>query len=615
MPVSILAILAASLQFVAAVLALRLIRVTGRLWAWIFIAAAILLMAVHRSVTAVELFQGRELEPSAVTTEVIALIISALMVMGLARVAPLFTSVRRSTEALQESERALATLMSNLPGMAYRCRNDKTWTMEFISDGCAEVTGYDSADLVGNSRLAYADLIHPDDQQQVWDDVQRSVSSREPFRLTYRIRTLDQTEKWVWEQGRGVFTPDGELRALEGFVTDITERKRLQEQLVQSQKMDAFGQLAGGVAHDFNNVLTAIFGYIDLIRMMSESSERVRDAAEQMERTTERGAALTRQLLTFSRRQVVRPTVIDLNQVLGDMENLLGRLIGDSITLETQPAPDLGHIRADAGQIEQVIMNLAVNARDAMADGGTLSVQTANVTLGEEYLADHLQGVPGPQVMLAVKDTGCGLPPALIDRIFEPFFTTKGKGQGTGLGLSTVFGIVKQARGQIDVQSAPGNGCTFRVYFPLVDEPLTPIADDDTPRHYHGRRSGVILLAEDDAEVRRMATEVLESQGYTVLAADNGPAALNIAAGYAGRIDLLLTDVIMPKTAAGELAELLARDNPAMSVLFMSGYTPEVVAHHGVLKEGVEYLEKPFAGTTLVRRVAEVLDRLPAVEA
>ena len=512
----------------------------------------------------------------------------------------------RAEQELSESQRALATLMSNLPGMAYRCRNDRDWTMEFVSRGCSELTGYQPADLVNNSRIAYAELIHPDDQEPVWNDVQAAVAQKEPFRLVYRIVTATGGQKWVWEQGRGVFADDGGLLALEGFITDITERKRLEEQLRHAQKMEAVGQLAGGVAHDFNNVLTAILGHVDLMKNRPDSPERVAAGLENIDQATQRAAALTRQLLAVSRRQVAKPEVLDLNEVLTDIEPMLRRLIDESITLQTVPAPDLSHVRADSGQMEQVAMNLVVNARDAMPEGGILTIETANVDLDEGFVAAHAGAQPGPHVMLAVGDTGCGMSADVVERIFEPFFTTKAPGKGTGLGLWSVFGIVEKSGGNIWVSSEPGQGTTFRIYLPVVEDavPERPPAAASLA----GGGDETVLVVEDENMVRQLTRRILDEGGYRVLDAPSGGAALQIAAEHAGRIDLLVTDVVMPDMDGLTLVATLRQARPETRVLYVSGHASSVIADHGVLADGVELLEKPFGAEGLLSCVRRILD-------
>jgi PAS domain S-box-containing protein len=389
---------------------------------------------------------------------------------------------------------------------------------------------------------------------------------------------------------------------------DLTQQKRLEEQLLQSQKMEAVGQLAGGVAHDFNNLLTAINGYSDLTLRRLSAGDPLRRNVEEVRKAGERAASLTRQLLAFSRKQVLQPVALGLNALVSDMEKMLRRLIGEDVELRTALAPDLGRVKADPGQVEQVVMNLCVNARDAMPRGGKLTVETENVALDEEYASRHVGVTPGPYVMLSVSDTGTGMDEETRERIFEPFFTTKEQGKGTGLGLSTVYGIVKQSGGYIEVSSEVGRGTTFRVYFPRAGEGAQEYRRGAEPEEVL-RGAETILLTEDEEMVRRLAREVLEIYGYRVLEAANGGAAFLICERHEGPIHLLVTDVVMPEMSGPELAERLARLRPDMRVLYMSGYTDTAILTQGVLEEGADFIHKPFTPGDLARKVREVLDR------
>jgi len=525
------------------------------------------------------------------------------------------TERKRVEEELRESERALSTLMSNLPGMAYRCRNDQQWTMVLVSDGCAELTGYPAEALTNNRAICYEDLIHPDDRANVRDAVEAALTRRVPFELTYRIRAAAGAERWVWERGRGVYEND-ELLFLEGFVLDVTERRRaederdkLETQLRQAQKLEAVGQLAGGVAHDFNNILTAIFGNVEVaISELERQPPGARDAIDgmrQIERSAQRAAQLTRQLLAFSRRQVTRPEVLSIHAALRDLEKMLRRLITEDIELQFYSDPDLQPVKVDPGQLEQVIVNLVVNARDAMPDGGRLTLETRNVVLDETYVATHSEAQVGPHVLLAVSDTGCGIDPTTLERIFEPFFTTKAAGQGTGLGLATVYGIVRQTGGSVAVYSELGRGTTFRIYLPVSPETVAPqTREADIGPLPTGAET--LLICEDDPAVRELTAFILKQAGYTVLVAAHPQEALQLAA-TTGPLHLLITDVIMPEMNGRRLADELARSRPGVRTLFVSGYPANAIAHHGVLDDGVEFLEKPYSRRQLLQRVREVL--------
>ena len=388
---------------------------------------------------------------------------------------------------------------------------------------------------------------------------------------------------------------------------DISDFKQLEEQLRQSQKLEAIGMLAGGIAHDFNNLLTVIRGYSDLTLMRLSEEDPLHRNISEVKKAAERAAGLTRQLLAFSRKQVLQPKVLDLNAVVSELEKMLRRLIGEDIGLRTVLESDLGSVKADPGQIEQIIMNLAVNARDAMPQGGKLTIETTNVYLDEDYAKVHIAVIPGPYVMFAVSDTGTGMDSRTQARIFEPFFTTKEKGKGTGLGLSTVYGIVKQSGGNIWVYSEVGQGTTFKVYLPRVDEGAQEYKRSaETEGAIQG--SETILLAEDEEMVRKLARQVLEMHGYQVLEAANGGAALLICERHKEPIHLLITDVIMPEMSGRELADRLAQLRPEMKVLYMSGYTDNAIVHQGVLDEGANFIQKPFPTDALARKVREVLD-------
>jgi PAS domain S-box-containing protein len=398
------------------------------------------------------------------------------------------------------------------------------------------------------------------------------------------------------------------------LANDVTERNRLEaallsseEQLRQSQKLEAIGQLAGGVAHDFNNLLTAINGYSALALRRVGDDHPVSAYLEEIKKAGDRAANLTRQLLAFGRKQLLQPLAINLNDIVGDMIKLLKRLIGEDVVLVTKPGVDLKQIKADPGQLEQVLVNLVVNARDAMPRGGTVTIETANTTLDGAYASRHMGVTPGEYVMLAISDTGTGMDQDTRLRVFEPFFTTKEKGKGTGLGLSTVYGIVRQSGGNIWVYSELGKGTTFKVYLPQVDDEIAARSDlkENTARH-HGTET--VLLVEDEDMVRKLTTELLEESGYVVLEANGGEQAAELFQAHKGRIDLLITDVVMPKISGKEVAERLKQIHPETKVLFMSGYTDEAIVHHGIVDSHIAFIQKPFSENALTRKVRDVLD-------
>ena len=392
------------------------------------------------------------------------------------------------------------------------------------------------------------------------------------------------------------------------------ELAQTQGQLEQAQKMDAIGRLAGGVAHDFNNLLTVILGRTDILLTQIKTEDPLRRGIALIQRTAGRAADLTRQLLAFSRKQVLEAVVLDLGVVTTDMKEMLARLIGEDIALVTNLAATLGHVKADRGQIEQVVMNLAINARDAMPQGGQLVVETANADLDDEYVRRNVGSRPGPHVMLAVSDSGVGIPRELQRHIFEPFFTTKEQGKGTGLGLATVYGIVKQSGGYIEVDSEPGRGTTFRIYLPRVDS-ASPAAERSPRAAAPTGGTETILLVEDEDGVRELARDILRSSGYTVLEGRNGAEGLLLGERHQGALDLLLTDVVMPRMSGRELAERMVSLRPELSVLYMSGYTDDAVIRHGVLGSDTAFLQKPFTPAALVQRVRETLDQARRVPA
>lgn len=389
-------------------------------------------------------------------------------------------------------------------------------------------------------------------------------------------------------------------------VLDITGRRQLEDQLRQAQKMEAVGMLAGGVAHDFNNLLTIITGYSQLVLNSLRVDDPNRYSVEQILKAAERAAGLTQQLLAYSRRQVLQPKVLDINRLVSSLTTMLQRLIGEDVDLRLVLRPDVGRIHADAGQVEQVLMNLVVNARDAMPNGGMLTVETANVELDESYTNRHMEVKSGSYIMLAVSDNGAGMDEATSARLFEPFFTTKGAGKGTGLGLSTVFGIVKRCGGSLQVSSELGRGTSVKVFLPRIDQPLA--LDPEAQRKVVARGHETILLVEDDDMVRNLVRETLHRTGYTVVDANSPVEACRAADEFPGTIHLLITDVVMPKINGRELAGQLVRRRPGLKVLYMSGYTDSAIASMGGLQKEVAFLQKPFTPVGLVEKVREVLE-------
>jgi two-component system, cell cycle sensor histidine kinase and response regulator CckA len=391
------------------------------------------------------------------------------------------------------------------------------------------------------------------------------------------------------------------------ITNDVTEAKRMEAQFRQAQKMEAVGRLAGGMAHDFNNMLGVIIGYCDLLRGRSRPEDAVRDAS-QIKKAAQRAAALTRQLLAFSRQQVLLPRVLNLNDVVKDISQMLLRVIAEDISLAFVPAPSLGSVKADLGQIEQVLMNLVVNARDAMPRGGKIVIETANVELDETYSQIHQEVRPGPYVLLSVSDTGSGMDSKTISKVFEPFFTTKGPGEGTGLGLSMVYGVIRQSGGYIWVYSEPGQGATFKIYLPRIEEPAEPLPRT-TPEIIFAKGSETVLLVEDEQNLCEVTVELLESEGYRVLVAKDGPSAIAISQGHRDMIHVLLTDIVLPNMSGTALAGRIKEFRPDLKVLYMSGYTGNLVAHQGILDSGDAFIQKPFTKHSLLSELRAILDR------
>ncbi len=488
---------------------------------------------------------------------------------------------------------------------------DRNGIIEYINPAFEKVTGYRKEEAIGKTpSILKSGLMSIEYYKDIWNTI-----------LSGKILHAEVVNKkkdgdiFYYDQ---VITP---LKDPQGNIThfistgrDITERKRaeqetaaLQEQFRQSQKMEAIGQLAGGIAHDFNNLLTVIKGYSQLSLPELKEGDPLKGNIEEIERAANRAADLTRQLLAFSRRQILDLKVLDLNTILHNLDKMLRRIIGEDIELVTVLAEKLGRVKIDPGQIEQVIMNLAVNARDSMPKGGKLTIETANLELDEVYARNHIAVTPGRYVMLSVSDTGVGMTPEVRDRVFEPFFTTKEKDKGTGLGLSTVYGIVKQSGGNIWVYSELGQGTTFKIYLPRVDEPLEVWGEKVVEEIPRGNET--ILIVEDEGAVRKLAMRILERQGYTVFEAHDVDEALQICEDMKEPIHLILTDVVMPQLSGRQLVEQISQVRQDFKVLYMSGYADNAIVHHGVLEKGMNFIQKPFTLEGLARKIREVLDK------
>ncbi len=632
-------------------------------------------------------------------------------------------------------------LLANLPGFAYRCHNDSDWTSQFISEGCLDLSGYSAQEFLSH-KTSWGNIIHPDDRERVYKEVQAPLEQHRFFRIQYRIITREGTEKWMWEQGVGVYTEKGILTAIEGFITDITERRRIEEalrlseekfrrivqaaqegiwvldsenftsyvntrmaemlgrktdemlgrhlfdfldeegirfiktrlqlrhqgvserfefhfnkengeklwvnisaspiqdekgtylgalamiaditvqkketearleledQLRQAQKMEAIGHLAGGVAHDFNNLLSPIIGYAEMGLMQLDENHPMRRNFSQIMRTAERAKDLTMQLLAFGRKQILEMKPVSLNDEIVRFEKIIHRLIREDIELKFTLDPNLKAVRADATQIQQILMNLALNAQDAMPRGGSLNFLTANLKIEGRRARNYKHLKSGSYALLEVTDFGKGMEPEVLQRIFEPFYTTKEIGKGTGLGLATVYGIVRQHMGDIRVKSAPGEGTTFQILLPSLEAVVKSPEDAALPKASAAIGTEVILVAEDEEDVREMVRDILVMHGYKVIDARNGEEALKIAQGFSGEIDLLLTDMIMPKMNGSDLYRNLRRVRPKLRTLIMSGYTGEILKKPEEITQA-PLLLKPFSVNDLLAKVRLALSMEP----
>jgi two-component system cell cycle sensor histidine kinase/response regulator CckA len=506
----------------------------------------------------------------------------------------------QAEDARRHTEEQYRTLVEGVRDVIFALTPDGA--IAALNPAFEAITGWSRAEWLGKP---FEGLVHPADVHEALELFGRVLRGEPRPTSQFRVRTR-KGEARIVEFSASAQLRDGRLVGILGIGRDATERVLLEQQLRQAQKMEAIGRLAGGIAHDFNNILTAITGYVDLLLEDLPPGDARRHDAQEIRTAADRAAGLTRQLLAFSRQQVLQPRVVGLNGLVADIEKMLRRVLGEDIDLATRLEPALGAVKADPGQLEQVIMNLAVNARDAMPQGGKLTIETANAALDESYAREHFPATPGRYVLLAVSDTGTGMTPEVQAHLFEPFFTTKERGKGTGLGLATVYGIVKQSGGFIWVYTEPSHGSTFKVYLPRVDASVEP--REATAPTGVGRGTETVLLAEDEAPVRAVARQILERHGYHVIEAPSAEAALDLARRYSGHIHLLLTDVVMPGLSGHDLAKQLAALRPDVRVIYMSGYTDDAITRHGVLEPGLAYVQKPFTPEGIARKVREVLD-------
>ncbi len=522
----------------------------------------------------------------------------------------------RTDAALKESQRAMATLLGNLPGLAYRCLNTPAWPFLFVSDGCLALTGYTAEELGPDGNMPFGDCIVPEDREMVWQGVQDALNQRRLFTLTYRIRTANGDIKWVWEQGCGVFDAAGNLEAVEGFITDITdrrraedERSRLEAQVQQTQKLESLGVLAGGIAHDFNNLLVGILGNADLAHEELPPSSPARETVKEIETAARRAAELTRQLLAYSGkgRFIIQPA--DINEIVREMGHLLEVSISKQALLRYELASGLPAVMADASQIRQIVMNLIVNASEALPDGkGGITVTTGTVECDRACLETmHLnQDLPeGRYVFFEVADTGCGMDAETLSRIFDPFFTTKFTGRG--LGLAAALGIVRGHKGALKVYSEPGRGSSFRVFLPALDALAAPApAAQSAAGGWRG--SGAVLLVDDEPSVRTLGARILQRSGFQVITAQDGHEAVEQFKIHADRVVCVLLDLTMPRLGGEDTYRELRRIRPDLPIVLSSGYNAQEISQRFAGKELAGFIQKPYQAATLIQTIRDALE-------
>jgi two-component system, cell cycle sensor histidine kinase and response regulator CckA len=518
------------------------------------------------------------------------------------------TERRNAEQARAEAEIKYRMIVEQVAAISYIAEPGINGRWYYVSPQIESILGYTPDEWLAQSEN-WLKFVHPDDHDAVKEAEEAGLQGKS-FQAEYRLARKDG--RTVWISDTATITQGSQNHpVMEGIMVDISERKLMEMQSQQARRMEAVGRLAGGIAHDFNNLLTIIKGYTDLARQRTEGQSALRNDIEKIDDASERATALVKQLLAYSRKQVLQPKNLDLNIIVRGLEQLLRRLMSEDIRLQAVLGAGVGTIKADPAQVEQVLMNLVVNARDAMPHGGKLIIETCNAELDQGYANEHVSVKPGRYVMLAVSDTGVGMSPETVAHIFEPFFTTKGGSRGTGLGLATSYGIVKQSGGYIWVYSEPGQGTTFKVYLPRVDEDAEPAA---AARLKTAAQKGTetILLVEDDEAVRDLTETVLTSYGYKVIVTQDPEHAQSIAETGI-EIQLVLTDVVMPSMSGRELVRKLMAKYPRLRVLYMSGYTDNVISSGGVLEAGLAFLQKPFTPAVLAQKVREVLDASASV--
>ena len=520
------------------------------------------------------------------------------------------TDRKLAEEALRESEARFRTLSEMSPIAIYE--TDAYGNCLYVNRMWRKFSGLSLEEALGEG---WKRGLHPDDRERIFALWYKHAKDRDPWSFEYRFQATGEEVTWVYGTASAQWDKDNKITGYIGTNVDITARKhaeaerdRMEAQLLQAQKMEAVGRLAGGVAHDFNNILTVINGRAEIALMSLEPNDPHCEAFEEIHQSGERAANLTRQLLAFARKQTVAPRVLDLNETVEGMMKMLRRLIGEDVDLSWNPGRDLLQINIDPAQIDQILVNLCVNARDAISDVGKITIETRNVVFDEGYCAGHAGFIPGEYVMLAVSDNGCGMDKETLSKVFDPFFTTKELGKGTGLGLATVYGIIKQNNGYINVCSEVGKGTTFKIYLPKYGEESSHTVLNDTNKTFAVGME-TILLVEDEPAILKLGKTIFGKMGYTVLAASTPGEAIRIADEFQGQIQLLVTDVVMPEMNGRDLAEKLLSRYPHLKRLFMSGYTADVIAQHGVLDEGIHFIQKPFSIKDMAAKVRDVLEQ------
>lgn len=531
---------------------------------------------------------------------------SEIVILALAVIGMLVYFVLHES-MLARTERRFRLLVDNMRDLV--CLTDMDGVIHYANRSHASILGYQPQNLKGKNIL---ELVFPEDRPVLQKEIARIAAGEAPPAAALEFRLVHAGKQEVWVESFGFFELEAEKRpgaAAQMAIAsrDISNRRLLENSLRQAQKMEAVGLLAGGVAHDFNNLLTVINGYSDMLLARLNDDHALASPVKQIQQAGQRAASLTRQLLAFSRKQLLNPEAINMNNLTKNMEKMLRRLIREDIELITEYDPGLKMVLADPGQVEQVILNLVINACDAMPDGGRITIETKNVYMSDQYVQEHPGTQSGEHVMIAISDTGSGMDAETRERIFEPFFTTKEKGKGTGLGLSTVYGIVKQSNGNIWVYSEPGQGTVFKVYLPAVRVQHKNSVRSSRQKEYRGNET--ILLIEDDAAVREMTRMGLSGLGYRILEAADGAQALNIIEQNKDFIQLILTDVVMPNMNGRQVADSLATTVPHIKMLFMSGYTDNAIVRHGILEKDINFIQKPFTTVSLARKIREILEQ------